>query len=1314
MTTQRRLPPPVIYSQVQKHSTLTTPPSKPVSVPCPPTPPPTTAIPEIPPPSLSLDKDEPSVDFSPISSGGSLLEAAFTYADRDSLENEITEFFAYSDGVPIQQGKQLFEQFFPGLWTDASADTKQSYIELLLHKLEQADQNRRQSSIKELLYISMGVFAEADSIESHIEMIKENNGFLCRIGATPFFIDGLKYASGTLAAVSKKIGPTPSPSERGQLDMLFLEISIFLNLIYLLVEVNLDDPSFVRQLDGEPSLLVFLFDCIGQMQESNRQNYPLKKLMALLWKTMLACFGGTRHFADLKNASRYREGLDPLSDKGLFLKSSPADLHLYHAVASHRHPICFLPEVHSILGKRQQEAGLYKFSTSLSAYEPCLQTADKVISQSSTWPGTILPLSDEPLPSAFKESLEVLERHLYITHTSVQIAREQLDQDRMATMGSSVFTQDIHQTRPITRDRSDDARRWASDDAFERLERIEATYRALLPKLHTYIDTLVRLLYYVNIGWTNSNPNTQGNQALDTPVENLSAEERQRAVEQADLSRHKEIVTKALTGIFFLLLKSTKACNVFMFEYISEQLLDKNCSILILKMLNSWFPNQAAARAPPVNNFTSWGTMDSASPQTPAPTSTFGSNSTTGINANTLPLWLRDRKETEPSFFAYIRSGGGLTDDKNPGAVPASNTTSPVEGDGTVKVSWRNFFSTINLLRVLQKMTKRKPHRIMAFVQLKPNALLKRVVRVQHYAVQIYALKLLKSQTPYLGKKWRSVTANMKVITSIFMHLRPRLNEEYLCSDSECSPEQALAQEQDMRALTVRFHQRHFEGLFPSASTQIESTPPPGHPHLESDEELEALLMEGGTLYPNNPEYERYLERLQVRTDSAFVEDYEHWISTEVYQKQMIRLEISPDDPKPSAIVPPVDRKPSALARDELAAAAPTVKAKKSVERSQGSSAVEGSAMPFLAAIPRLSSANREVHSDVGASSSSVIAGEEPPRMALFSTVQKEIASTFLKSPIPAAPLLISAVSPSHIRSPLASPLASPLHSPLQSPSLNKKKSTTVLPAPSPTPVVVDGWSVDAEQEHEAEPLPWSSSSASWSDSTKSPEGARIYSTWGAAPVSPDLPNTQWTARDPPQVGSESPGDGFGDRPGPGDDGYFWPDEAPVQNEYVDVFSGAFSTSDAGDDGETSGSTNNNCHSNHPDHGEASSEMSSGETEVASPSGPNSMSQGGSRSAESHISNPDEHPDEHTDESDLSGISEDEGASAGTKVDSPESQSTLSVPSPSSGDSCIAPAVLPQAQSPGTQPREAATKNASKTTNSKKNHAKKKRRAKKK
>ena len=89
--------------------------------------------------------------------------------------------------------------------------------------------------------------------------------------------------------------------------------------------------------------------------------------------------------------------------------------------------------------------------------------------------------------------------------------------------------------------------------------------------------------------------------------------------------------------------------------------------------------------------------------------------------------------------------------------------------------SWRNFFATINFAKIMQKLSKHRSHRIRMLVQYKSSvgytsyshlglaadhtlivqAVLKRILKVQQPMLQLHVLKLIKSQVPFCGRKWR-------------------------------------------------------------------------------------------------------------------------------------------------------------------------------------------------------------------------------------------------------------------------------------------------------------------------------------------------------------------------------------------------------------------------------------------------------------------------------------------------------------------------------------------------------------------------------
>ena len=124
----------------------------------------------------------------------------------------------------------------------------------------------------------------------------------------------------------------------------------------------------------------------------------------------------------------------------------------------------------------------------------------------------------------------------------------------------------------------------------------------------------------------------------------------------------------------------------------------------------------------------------------------------------------------------------------------------------------RFFLININLLRLLQKITKRKAHRALLLVQYKSSTILRKALKIPQSELRLYTLKLFKSQVPYCGRKWRQT--NMRVITAIYLHCRPSLRDEWLCGgDVDGVVEEALPLEQAGRSLVHWWHLEHFRDV---------------------------------------------------------------------------------------------------------------------------------------------------------------------------------------------------------------------------------------------------------------------------------------------------------------------------------------------------------------------------------------------------------------------------------------------------------------------------------------------------------------------
>lgn len=142
------------------------------------------------------------------------------------------------------------------------------------------------------------------------------------------------------------------------------------------------------------------------------------------------------------------------------------------------------------------------------------------------------------------------------------------------------------------------------------------------------------------------------------------------------------------------------------FHYLSQLLVDSNCLLLILKMFG----------------------LQEVSTSVQTKNDRPDHKCVLALTSLTRELTLRS------SFFKYCndrinppslnspRPEDAMLEAKPPGARPGS----PKAGDDDeveliTDFSWRNFFSVINFVHILQKLTKRKTHRVLLLVQYKSS-----------------------------------------------------------------------------------------------------------------------------------------------------------------------------------------------------------------------------------------------------------------------------------------------------------------------------------------------------------------------------------------------------------------------------------------------------------------------------------------------------------------------------------------------------------------------------------------------------------------
>lgn len=284
----------------------------------------------------------------------------------------------------------------------------------------------------------------------------------------------------------------------------------------------------------------------------------------------------------------------------------------------------------------------------------------------------------------------------------------------------------------------------------------EKLYTALLPRLPQYMIALLKILLAASTSSKNKTERTDSiNIMCEMNSDSVSASLIQTIKMNADANRHKEIIIKAVSGILILLLKHFKVNHVYQFEYVSQQLMFANCIPLILKFLSQ-------------------------------------------------------------DIYSYIvTSKSTISAIDFPACVIGEQrelTTEAIELCSFQPYSWRNMFSCINLLRILNKLTKWKHSRIMMLVVFKSAPTLTKALSVRHSMFQLYVLKLLKVQLKFLGRQWKKT--NMKLISAIYQKVRHRLTDDWAYSnDNEARPWDFQAEEFTLQANINKFHQRRYQNL---------------------------------------------------------------------------------------------------------------------------------------------------------------------------------------------------------------------------------------------------------------------------------------------------------------------------------------------------------------------------------------------------------------------------------------------------------------------------------------------------------------------
>ncbi|WVF71683.1 hypothetical protein IAT40_006491 [Kwoniella sp. CBS 6097] len=807
----------------------------------------------------------------------------FRYDDTDTLMNELDEFYPYVEMQHIANQPEKFKGSFEGDWTEAPLHKRKQYIELQLEYMESPVHDIRRTAQGRLLYLLQGSFAETTSPEMQLHWVIENAKSVRAVDGVATIVVGLrdaarKYTASAEDKSSSGLAPAGTiPAQVDPYDDRSAELMDLIGMLYFIVEVFRTDETFGDELMAmSPPLPLVLFQMVSSLKDRLPKGYPVKKVLLLLWKTLLACLGGMKEAAKAKALSREWAGLPP-EQKNL-TKSSPLDITSWRRDTAVKYPT-FAPPSSTVAGVSNEKlsegmkpipARPNYHSTEIPPSQPRWQSNGQP-SASNPLPGTPAP-SPPPSPApkpkkqqyqtdptrpfvfpysrssasaptslvpfAISEADNLYHQHEYISLGLVQMwqareecMREERGLGRSGLLGLSASAwdeeEDEEAEHAMMRDWKYEQEEMDAQDkgnkegariarekraAARRLHRVETIYKNTLPIQQSCVIVLLKLLLAtvtspgaagMNLAAAGLPPGITSPTQEMPPPENIPPPTK----EEIDISRHREITSKAVSSIFLLLLKWFKASHVLKFHHFAQLLFDSNCALLVLKMFGlTEMLNivQAKHEMEDFNFFRFCHLNCSRSSSSPED-----------------DLLLQNPPKPSPRLGTDSKSAEGV----NPAAGAGAS------GDEVELIndySWRNFFSTINFLKILQKMTKHRSHRTYMMTTYKSSQILKRMLKVNHPMLQLQVLKLIKSQMPWCGRKWRQT--NMKVITSIYLNCRPELRDDWLAgTDQDTELEDALPQEYALRSLVQFYNKRHY-----SAHLAALPSPEPAHKRSNS------------------------------------------------------------------------------------------------------------------------------------------------------------------------------------------------------------------------------------------------------------------------------------------------------------------------------------------------------------------------------------------------------------------------------------------------------------------------------------------------
>ncbi|GMF78186.1 unnamed protein product [Aspergillus oryzae] len=786
---------------------------------------------------------------------------AFVYADSQPFAEEIEEWFQYSefDRAMLLGMKSSFEKKWASFleaqnaessqisWIDTTDDQRRAFMAQMVNGIREREVSVRLEALEVVCYTVTGVWGttagrdvddypedpspmetaevpkskslQISWIENNANLVLESSGLaplfecLCRI----FERNRTSYSSEPASAGAESANPA-------SLAAMEREANLILTAFYMIVEVGrkqeAQDPRHTplrNALIGlKPNLLVFLVEVIARLRWDDSANIPLTRIILLFWKSLLLFFGGSDELKRAKEElePKFKEREDDTSRRTPFLTASPLDYHIFRQEITSKYPAYNPPppvvplelENNSILPPLPQHPSRGASSNGLfSGVGPSVAGGNGSILHQSVHIATPAP---SPPPSPIGPGGKAGKKQNYQTNQNFPFMYPPLDVSSNDIGGKGTTElQDVLV-----------GKRWEGSDvpaSIIEAGKLFSTHVKMTRAMRQLWEERERFMKY-DRGWYLDDSGAPSDENIPDELledfQDLDLKQGKKNTPRWSPSKETddEDIQRRLDAVESFYVSFPR---IFRIPGLTSFLDASACAFAI---------HHHCILEDNPDKCQCYGEPDPRQPrhesdQPPEPS--HSDEESSGDEAVPPPI-ARHRSQVDPgnssvrvqspedAFEEFLNE----PDLPRPEVDELGYPTAPPPKEPIKVFSFRNFFSAINYLHIMQKITRDKAHRCLLLVQYKSSTILRKGLKIPDPHLRFYTLKLFKSQVPYCGRKWRQ--SNMRVITAIYLYCRPELRDDWLAgSDIDAEVEEALPLEQALRGLTHWWHLRRYKDV---------------------------------------------------------------------------------------------------------------------------------------------------------------------------------------------------------------------------------------------------------------------------------------------------------------------------------------------------------------------------------------------------------------------------------------------------------------------------------------------------------------------